>query len=224
MSWIEKLNDRCRVKVRETFLNPIFGVWRMKKLKNPRFTIISNNCWAGHVYRYFNLPYCTPTVGLYFFTNEYIRFLSNLKEYLGMDLKFIPAASSKYYEELKNRNEINRPIGLLGDVEIVFLHYKSEKEALLKWNRRCERINWDHLVVKMTEQNLCQLDSLRQFNNLPFEKKIVFTSNDYGLKSQVVFGDYFGKGEVLNDTLHFRKYVNLVKLINGDDDFRRNQK
>ncbi len=223
MNLIEKINDKCRVKFREKIINPIMGRARTSKLENPHFTIISNNCWGGHVYRYFDMPYESPTVGLYFFTDEYIKFLSRLKEHLHMELKFIPTSKSKYYDELIKRNETNKIIGKLGDVEIVFLHYKTEAEASEKWKRRCARIHWDHLIVKMTEQNMCSLDALQAFDNLSFKQKIVFTSNNYNLQSQVIFGDYLGKDEVSNDTLHFRKYVDLVKLINGKSNFRRNQ-
>lgn len=223
MSWIETINDKYRVRFREEILNPIMGGLRKSKLNYPHFTIISNNCWGGHVYRYFCLPYESPTVGLYFYTDEYIKFLLHLQEYLKMDLKFIPTNQSKHFDELVKRNETNRIIGVLGDVEIVFLHYKTETEALEKWKRRCARIQWDHLIVKMTEQNKCSLKALQTFDNLPFKQKMVFTSNDYNLRSQVIFGDYLGEKEVSNDTLHFRKFVDLIKLINGDTYFKRNQ-
>lgn len=224
MNWIEKINDKFRVKFREKIINPLLGGIRKSKLDNPHFTIISNNCWGGHVYRYFSMPYESPTVGLYFFTDEYIKFLTRLKEYIGMDLKIIPTNKSRYYDELVKRNETNKIIGLLGgDVEIVFLHYKTEAEVLEKWKRRCARIQWKHLIVKMTEQNKCSVNALQAFDKLSYETKLVFTSNDYGLQSQIIFGDYLGKKEVSNDTLHFRKYIDLVQLINGKSNFRRNQ-
>lgn len=223
MNIIETIYDKCRVKVRETITNPIMSGIRLRNLNDPQFTIISNNCWGGHVYRYFGVPYNSPTVGLYFFTDEYIKFLSNVREYIDMELQFIPVSESRYCDELKKRNEIQKPIGILGDVEIVFLHYKTETEAREKWKRRCSRIHWDHLIVKMAEQNKCSLKALQTFENLPFEHKMVFTTRDYMLNSQVIFGDYYGKNEVSNDTLHFRKYVDLVKLINGNPYFRRNQ-
>lgn len=223
MSWIEKINDNYRVKFREKIVNPIMGGIRKSKLDNPQFTIISNNCWGGHVYRYFGLPYDSPTVGLYFYTDEYIKFLSHLEEYLKMELSFISTSESRYYNDLIKKNQEDKIIGKLGDVEIVFLHYKTEAEVLEKWKRRCARIHWDHLIVKMTEQNLCTLKALQAFDNLPYESKLVFTSNNYGLRSQVIFGDYLGEKEVPNDTLHFRKYVDLVKLINGRPDFKKKQ-
>lgn len=221
MKIIEKINDNCRVKVRESILNPLLGNKRRSHLKNPNFTILSNNCWGGHVYRYFGLPYNSPTIGLYFYSEDYLRFLSNIKEYLQMKMIFIPIEESRFYEFIKKKNEKKHPVGLLGDVEIHFLHYQSEIEALGKWNRRCERIIWDNIFIKHSEQNICSLDNLKQFDDLPFKNKIVFTSKDYGLKSQILFKEYAGQGGVLNDALHFRKYIDLIRWINKETDYQR---
>ena len=61
-------------KLRE-YTNPWFALARRKKLNRADFTVISNNCWAGSVYRYFGLPYLSPTAGLYFFASDYIKFV-----------------------------------------------------------------------------------------------------------------------------------------------------
>lgn len=215
MLLFEKLLDPIRVRFRER-LNPYLGNLRQHKLNNNKFTIISNNCWGGHVYRFFNLPYDSPTIGLYLFSEDYIRFVYNLNYYLNMELLFIPYQKSKYKDILEMRGETKCPIGVLDDIEIIFLHYHTPEEALQKWTRRKKRIHWDNLIFKMSEQNLCSLKFLQQFDNLPVKNKLLFTSADYGLASQVVFGDWVGHEEVVNDTLHFRKYVDLVKLINGE--------
>lgn len=61
-------------KLRE-YTNPWFASVRRMKLNRADFTVISNNCWAGSVYRYFGLPYLSPTAGLYFFASDYIKFI-----------------------------------------------------------------------------------------------------------------------------------------------------
>lgn len=207
------LCDKARISIRER-LNPILGPFRRVFLKNKSFSIISNNCWGGHVYRYFNLPYCSPTIGLYFFTEEYLRFLSNLGYYLSLDLSFISYQQSKYRQYLVSRNETTVPIGILGDVEIVFLHYKTPKEAKEKWDRRKERIKWDHLIIKMSEMNLCRKEHLAIFDQLPFENKILFTTDECSYSSAIVFKEFLHHAEIENDTLNFRRYVNLFEIIN----------
>lgn len=47
-------------------------------------------------------------------------------------------------------------IGKLDDIEVVFLHYKSEEEAYQKWNRRKKRINYNNLIFKFNDMNLAK--------------------------------------------------------------------
>ena len=123
--------DSAKVKIREK-LNPYLAKYRRRKLNNKNFTIISNNCWGGHVYRYFNLPYDSPTIGLYLFSADYIKFIGNLKYYIEKEITFINYKDSKYKDELVKYNQVNIPIGKLDDIEIIFLHYQSEDEARTK--------------------------------------------------------------------------------------------
>lgn len=224
---MKKLRNRIvgkiRTEIRERICNPLWGGRRFRKIHKVPFTIISNNCWGGHVYRYFAQPYDSPTVGLFFYSDEYIRFLSNIKKYIGEELKFIPIESSRYYDDLQKKNLLHCPIGLLADVEIVFMHYKTQEEAKEKWTRRASRIHWNNLIIKMTQQNLCTEHHMKVFDKLPYKKKIIFTSDDYKLESQIIFTECMGKGEVVNDTLNFRRYVDLIKLINGQPDYKKNQ-
>lgn len=216
MKFINRLSNKVRVRFREKILNPLLGGVRRRRLINKDFTIISNNCWGGHVYRYFNMEYESPTVGMYFYAEEYVKFLSNLKYYMGCELKIISAAQSKYYQELQRRGEEQRLIGRLDDVEIVLLHYHTPEEAISKWNRRKERIHWNNIAIKFSEQNLCTTDILQKFDNLPYERKFVFVHKDYGLKSQILFKECAHLDEIPNDTTHFRRYINLIKWLNGE--------
>lgn len=216
MGSIKDYYNQVRVKIRERF-NPLLAPLRKLRLNDKSFTIISNNCWGGHVYRYFGIPYLSPTIGLYIFSDDYIKFLNNLHNYMQMDLTFIPIDKSKYQDILRQRGGKNAscPIGLLGDIEIVFLHYDNPKEAKEKWNRRKARINWDNIVVKFSEQNLCTLEILKKFDELKYDKKIMFVTREYGFQSEVVSKEYYGQHEIANDTIHFRRYINLSRLING---------
>ena len=205
------------VSVREKtnrFLAPL----RRRQLRGkdkPAFTIISNNCWAGHVYRYFGLPYDTPTIGLYLYTADYLKFLKDLERYIKeVEPVFIRPDESKWADDLKEKG-IDCPIGRLDDIEVLFLHYKSEDEARQKWERRKKRIHWDKLFIKMSEQNLCTEDDIREFDSLPYKNKIIFTHKDYQIPSQVIFKEFEASGEVLNDTIHFNRYVDLAKWINS---------
>ena len=77
-------------------LNKFNSKKRNKKFKTTDFSIISNNCYAGIVYQHYGLKYNTPTIGLYFYSKEYIKFLKNFDYYIKQELKFIKASDSKY--------------------------------------------------------------------------------------------------------------------------------
>lgn len=158
-----------------------FGAkYRRKNLKNQDFTIISNNCWGGMIYESYNLPKKSPTVGCFFMASDYIKFVSNLHEYLESNLKFIDPNDSKWKDELcKDKRFGSYPIALLRDIEIFFLHYHSEEEVMEKWNRRCKRINWDNILIKFNDQNGCTHLELEQFIKLPYKNKIFFTCKQW---------------------------------------------
>lgn len=206
-------------------LNKFFSPRRKKKLINPSFTIISNNCWGGCVYRYLSLPYTSPTIGLYIFSDDYIRLIYNLKYYMESDLSFIDYTESKHRNTLEATKATSCPIGKINDIEIVFLHYKSKEEAYEKWNKRKKRIVWDNIFYKMSEQNECTVELMTKFEQLPVPstKKIQIVTRDYGFKSQVLFGPCLGMNEVKYDTFLLTKYVNLINFFNQKP-FKRHQK
>ena len=209
----KEFKDAVRVKTREK-MNIYLGKYRNRKLSNKNVTIISNNCWGGHVYRYLGIEYLSPTIGLYFFADDYVKFCKNLKYYIDQELQFISVDESKHKDNLVERNTIC-PIGVLDDVEIVFLHYKSQQEVLEKWKRRSKRINWNNIVFKFSEQNYCSMKEIIEFDKLPYDRKIMFTTKDYHVKSQILWGGICIKGDIPNDTVLFRKFIDLIKFING---------
>ena len=212
---IKEFHDKVLHKIVEK-TNPYLGGIRRKIWSiDTDFTIISNNCWAGSVYRYFHLPYLTPTAGLYFYANDYIRFLSNIKYYLSLVPENIPLSESTHKQLMIKKGQGDVPIGRIDDVEIIFLHYPTFEEAKDKWMRRAARVNWENLIVKNAEMNGCTRQNVIAFDKLPYNKKFIFTTQDYGIKSQVIFKDYIGEDEVKDDTTRFNKYVQLNNLIKG---------
>lgn len=189
-------------------------VYNKKRIKSRDFTVISNNCWAGKLYQYLDMPYLSPTVGLYFFADDYIKFVKNLKYYMSLDLKFIQANESKYSETLKEINQLDKPIGILDDVEVVFLHYNSEAEAYEKWNRRKERINWNNIYFKFSKMNLCTEEHLKAFDSLPYKEKFMLTSyKKKKYECEIFWNEKNVDGEVKLDTIPFPGNLCLRKII-----------
>ena len=75
---------------------------KKKRLKNQNFTIISRDCFGTFVYHNLGLQYKTPTVNLFFSKEDFITFVSNLKEFLNVP----------QYLELKNLLQINMLLNL----------------------------------------------------------------------------------------------------------------
>lgn len=202
---------RIEVKTRP-FLAPI----RRKRLNNTDFTIISNNCWGGICYEYYGIQKLSPTVGTYFYADDYIRFIKNLQYYFSLDVKMITPQESKHYESMKSKGEINVPIGVLDDVEVVFLHYLDPLVAKEKWTKRVERVNWSNLIYKFSYMNECTDKDIKEFLTITEGKKrVCFVGKD----SWVVPGVYkvpIGfNGQVVDDTTWFNKYVDIEGVING---------
>ena len=201
----------------QTNTDKYFGEKRSEELLRKDFSIISNNCWGGFVYQHFNLPYLSPTAGVYFYAEDYMRFIGNLRHYIEHDVKSIKADESRYREQLYKLHQENVPIGLIDDVEVVFLHYKTFEEAVEKWNRRKARINWDNLYIKMSFQNDCKDEFVYEFEQLPFKNKLFFVTKDYGVQSQIIMRDRLGDSMILNDTDWFNKYIDVTKYLNSGD-------
>ena len=150
------------------------------RVHNDNICIISNNCWAGDIYEALNLKYNTPFIGLFINAPCYIKLLNNFDFYLKSELKF--KESSKY--DIKG---INYPIGLLNDIEIHFLHYKSKEEAFEKWNRRKSRMPKDlnNYHYKMDDRDFGTKQEISAFHNLAFSNKISFTKEKYNFKNNL---------------------------------------
>lgn len=223
---IYRIFNRLKLDFRD-WSNPHLAPDRLKRIVQhgipTDFSIISNNCWGGLVYQYYGLPYASPTVGLFFFADDYIKFIYNIKEYLYSRLIFISLEESKYSDTLKEYGGecVKCPIARCNDIEIIFMHYHSPEEAEEKWRRRTARINWDNVIYKFSEMNGCTIEHLKAFDDFKVGNKVVFTHKDYGLKSQVIYTEFENYGYIPNDTDSFRKYINLDALISGQYSIQR---
>lgn len=206
------MNEKIKRKLLKVYKKTV-GAINNRKIKNKDITIISNNCWGGIFYRNNNLEYLSPTLGLFFIAEEYIKFIYNMKYYLEQDIDFINLKQSKYKDYLEKLN-YNSPIGKIDDVEIMFLHYKNEEEAKEKWNRRKKRINWDKIIYKFSDQNMCTYKHLKQFNDFQAEHKICFTTRKYENLDTIQIKEYEKNENVGDDIKHYKKYFNVYKYLN----------
>lgn len=171
----------------------------LSELLGKNTSIISSNCFSGRVMQDLGMEYNSPTLGLYFWAEDYIEFLSNLEYYLTeAKIEFVEHSKYELGDERRANWEHWYPIGLLGGkVEIQFLHYHTEEEAAEKWYRRASRVNYEKLIIIGMEQNYCTEDVIRRFGKLPYERKYFFSSKNLpDVKSNVYLEQFVPKGEV----------------------------
>lgn len=210
--------EGIRIKIRRAYIK-VTAKNRRKKILDTNFTIISNNCWGGLIYQSYGIEYKTPTIGLFFMADDYIKFIYNIREYTSEKLEFIEPEETKYRDYFKEHSKFGLyPIGKLKDIEIHFLHYKSKEEALEKWNRRVQKINWDRLLFKFNDQNLCTKDHIKKFSDLPEKNKICFISNWYfekdfifRVKSLIKYPSIKASYEPFGKS----RYIDINKIINN---------
>lgn len=188
----KNIRERYYKSKRKPYLNDITYFFNQKDL-----TIIASNCFAGRIYQDLDLPYNTPTVGLYFMYPDFIKFLQNFDHYLKAPLVFVSQSKYELGNERIKKSKHYYPVALLdGKIEVHFLHYHSEEEAAEKWKRRCERVNLDNLIVIGSDQNLCSENDIRNFELLPFKKKVIFSSKNIETDSCLYISEFASLGQV----------------------------
>lgn len=191
------------------------------KLYESNLCIISNFCWGGLTYNSLGMEFTSPFINMFESDTDYIKLLSNLKFYLKQPLVFY----QDFYEPSLRRTY---PIGKIGDIHLYFNHYYSFEEAKAKWEKRLERVNYDNLLITFYATNL---QAAELFDNLPFDRKILFVPFKCTLSSAIEL-DYLQciSSNNLNDDFWFivnslatskYKCYDILKLLNGEKDFMR---
>lgn len=231
-AFVKTLNyDRFETAVKWNIIDAYFYRLSQMRLKNRDFSIICNNCIGSGIYHKLGMQYTSPTIGLFFFSGDYIRFLENFLFYIKQPLTFIESSRHPKANELRITEPY--PIGLLGnDVELHFLHYKNKDEAASKWARRVKRLKYENLffiysdgggaVAGAGEYDFDE-EYLLRYERLPFEHKIFLSSKPRSSPSVIYIPDYATGLHVGDSTRNrkYEKYVNLVKWLNNEQIFSK---
>lgn len=189
--------EGLRLKVLE-IKRKLFAKYWNRKLSVKDFSILSNNCWGGMISECYGLKKNSPTVGLFFAAADYIEFLSYLDDYIHSELKIIDPSETKWINSdiVRTPKYGTYPVGRLtcerGKIDIFFLHYHSNEEAIVKWNNRCKRINTNKLIVKFNDQNGCKEEDIEKFVKLKYQNKLFFTCKSWANEKEYV--DILGDG------------------------------
>lgn len=161
------------------------------------------------------IPWTAPTINLMIPMPDFIKFVRNLKWYMEQKLYFLEKQDPPGY-----------PVAGLGDIRIYFVHYKSTEEAVRKWNIRKERIDWDNLFIIGCEKDGCTYETLREFDSLPYERKVIFTKADYAEFSSAFYIEGFEECRELGTITNFKKQFlkrrylddfDYISFLNGKD-------
>lgn len=185
----------------EWFLNKKY---KFLKLKNKNPTIISSNCNGEFIYYDMKLKFLSPTINLSFEMNDYVKMLENLEWY--MNQKITPFEDDRF----------DYPVGMLGDIEIRFNHYKSFDEGVKKWEERKQRINWNNLFIIAIDGDDCTYESIKKFDSLPFKNKVIFTHIPYPEFKSSYYIKGFEKNKGIGVLIYFKNQFLIRRYL---DDF-----
>lgn len=137
-------------------------------LKDVPVSVFCNNCTGGVLLHDFNKQFDTPLINAGFYADDFYELLMNLPAYMACPLT----------EDKEKSEELHYPIGNLNGLMIRFPHDKTFEEVLEKWNRRKERIDYDHIfVIWVGYQNELPEDKIERIKNVPYPK-VVFLNHE----------------------------------------------
>lgn len=157
-----------KVLIRKTYrkISRFIQRWR---LNNKNFTILAPTCIAGVIYHELGEQFLSPTINLWMYDKDFLKFVHNLDEYLSYELRFVSGIDPT-------------PTAYCGDILIHFNHYKTEEEANSKWEERKARINRDNLFIIMADQpdgGVITHEDMLSLKDVNCRGKVVFTVKDY---------------------------------------------
>jgi len=201
-------------------------LWR-RTLRNTEVSIVSDNCWGGFMSQYCRLPYRSPFVGLFVPAPDYLRMLRALRAYVEGDFRFVTRHDSIYRDRLTHvRGEY--PVGILSPaggggepVEIHFLHYASPEEAVAKWRKRAARLDYDNLLIKLADRDLCTPELIAEFDALDYPSKVCFTSRPVPGTSTVWIATQCYRRRLYNEWKYCAPFYNFARAANALLDRRR---
>lgn len=185
----------------------------VRRISEPNFSIISSNCLGGRIYETLGRPYLTPTVGLYFYPKCFTKFVGNLRHYLSITPRLV--RHSRYV------NDITYPVAELDDIEVHFLHYANGDEAIDKWLRRCERVNYANVFLTMTDRDGFSQSSAEAYDLAPFQNKVLFAAQQWPIASTVLIPRYKNQNCVGDLYSNYHEFVGTFSFATWIENAQR---
>ena len=156
------------------------------------------NCIGGIMYHDTQQKFLSPTINLFFYPSDFLKFVDNLDYYLSI----VPTIEEgeKY------------PIGKIDDITLYFMHYKSPQEALIKWEERKKRINKDKIFVIMVEGTGFTKQNFEDFKKLKYPK-LLFTRNKNYKYEHSLYLPKYKKLDKIPDIIPGRYMYSKMKIV-----------
>lgn len=178
----------------------------------PQMTIISSNCLGARIYKEAGSIFNSPTIDLWFYPDDFIKFVNNIDHYLSCELLEKRDATKSY------------PCGLLGDINLNLQHYSDFASAKIKWDIRKKRIIKDRIVIFFTDRDGATNDHITKLLQSCSYPVFIFISNTRNIKSSEGLyrlhsrsdevGDLYSNYDALLKVFPFRKISKIFSSKN----------
>lgn len=184
------------------------------ELTNKTPTFLCPNCIGGLLFHDLGLQFRSPTVNLMMYQTDFLKFVLNMKDYLGQELQFFEHPEYKF------------PCAHLRDITIHFTHYQSEEEAAHAWYDRSKRIDINNMFVFLEERDGLTKEDIVQLGAIHARGVVVFTAYAYpDIPYALQIPKYECDGEVgnilrksyLDEHHEYEEYFDFVKWFNESD-------
>lgn len=200
----------------------------IRKISDPDFTIVSNDNWGWELYKAFGMEEQSPFIGIYIFTDDFIKLAANFRYYVEQELTFVPLTASKHSRAFAGKKNHTYPLGVLGnEIELHFTKYATNEDAREKWHHRVKRMNWNNLFFKL-DASYEEVDpaQIEYFFNLPVPNvhRCCFVSalhrkkfKGLPIEKAVTWIDYWNSDSELLFALSLNSF-NVIKWLNGESE------
>lgn len=174
-----------------------------EEFRNQPMSLISQQCIGGVIYHDMEMQFLSPTINLYFEAEDFIKFVERLEYYINLPIEVTEVE--------------DKIIGHLGDIKIIFLHYKTMEEAKTKWEERKNRILWDKLFIICTDRDGFNEECFIKLKRINYPKALITRNAKWKDEEFVIYLKQYQDEKYVPDTIPKREFYQenkIIKLIN----------
>ena len=204
------MNKKAKDVIKTIWRFPFQRIYRLK-LRNQHFSLITCNCIGGALSHDLGHQFRSPTVNL--IIPEYLKFVENLPYYLKTPIAKGNGVTSQGW-----------PIGIVGDIQILGVHYQSYDDLSQAWEKRRKRVNFDNIFLIATDEYIKTPQDIEAFSSLPYPKVLFKSHNEINYDFEVYIpgpdtrdnvGDLLRYANVSGVRL-FEKYFDCIGWLNAN--------